>query len=150
MRFSILISIGAVLCVILVFGAWFQHSAQIQTTARPSLNGQEAMSYIVQEAKSRFQGGIGAVLTVDPSTGLPRVMSVLPGSPAALAELKPGDQISQVNGETIAGMPLPQAIELIRGFPGRLLELKIQRPGETNLVTVRIRRASWKSLGVPK
>ena len=108
------------------------------------------MSYILQEAKSRFQGGIGAILTMDPATGLPRVTSVLPGSPAALAELKPGDQISQVNGKTIAGVPLQQTIELIRGFPGRSLELKIQRSGETNLVTIRIRRASWKSLGVQK
>lgn len=58
-----------------------------------------------------------------------RVMAVLPGSPAALAGLQPGDIISAVEGQNIG--PDHNLAELIQSHaPGETIALTVERPGE--------------------
>ncbi|MCI0534963.1 MAG: PDZ domain-containing protein, partial [Verrucomicrobiales bacterium] len=76
------------------------------------------------------------------------VRGVMPESPAAAAGLRDGDLITQVNGKSLAAVPLKQTVDTIRGFTATSLQLTILRAGETNPIFVTIQRASFKSLKV--
>jgi carboxyl-terminal processing protease len=109
-----------------------------------------AISEAIAEAKSRVQGGIGAALTLGNtgSNGLPCINSVIPGSPAAAAGLQAGDAILQLNGQPVAGLPLAEVVERVRGFHGTSVQLAILRGESTNPILMTIHRASFHSLGI--
>ena len=100
-------------------------------------------------AKSRFTGGIGAIMLIDPKTGVPVIHQVMAGSPAEAAGLHDGDVVLKVNGIATSGQKLAQVVDSIRGFTGGGVTLTIQRTGSTNLEFV-LHRSSWKHLGVPQ
>src|SRR6185312_9446325 len=50
-------------------------------------------------------------------------------TPAAHAGLKPGDYITQINGEAVLGMSLNDAVEHMRGPIGSPIKLTIKREG---------------------
>jgi len=83
--------------------------------------------------------GIGASLQSD--DGYCKVREIVPGGPAARGgELKIGDRIvgvAQENGEftDLIDMPLPQAVELIRGRKGTTVRLTIIPAGTANDAT---------------
>lgn len=110
---------------------------------------QSAITNPVSFAKSRFTGGIGALLLADPTTGAPVIHEVIPGSPAQVAGLRDGDVILKVGDVPTTGKPLAQIVSSIRGIPGGSVTLTIQRPGSTNLECI-LHRISWKTMGVPQ
>ncbi|MCS6893113.1 MAG: S41 family peptidase, partial [Deltaproteobacteria bacterium] len=55
------------------------------------------------------------------------VVSPIEGSPAAKAGLKPGDEIIRVNGESIEGNNILDAVKKIRGSKGTSVNLEISR-----------------------
>jgi carboxyl-terminal processing protease len=83
--------------------------------------------------------GIGASLQYD--DGYCKIREIVPGGPAARSgELKVGDRIvgvAQDNGEftDLIDMPLPQAVELIRGKKGTTVRLMIIPAGAANDAT---------------
>ncbi|HLX71813.1 MAG TPA: PDZ domain-containing protein [Verrucomicrobiae bacterium] len=127
--------------------AWLAHSATFARRGSFVPEVQAAMTNPVGFAKSHVTGGIGAVLLVDPATGLPRIQIVLAGSPAARAGLRPGDVILEVDGVTTRGRTLAQDVDHIRGIASISVGLLIQRAGSTNLNCL-IHRTSWSGLGV--
>jgi len=58
------------------------------------------------------------------------IVSLLPGTPAEQAGLRPGDVILAVDGEPLAGMSLFEAVTRIRGPQGTRVTLTVQRPNE--------------------
>ncbi len=80
------------------------------------------------ETTGRF-GGIG--LEVTDSGGLLQVVSPIDGTPAADAGIKPGDLITAVDGKTVEGLSLTQAVKEMRGAPNTKLRLTIKRDGQT-------------------
>jgi C-terminal processing protease CtpA/Prc len=108
-----------------------------------------AITNPVAFAKSRFTGGIGAILLADPKTGVPVIHQVIAGSPAQAAGLRDGDIILKVDGVATSGQKLAQVVDSIRGFAAGSVALTIQRAGSTNLECV-LHRSSWKRLGVPQ
>lgn len=108
----------------------------------------QAVSNVVQDAKLHIKGGVGVILAKDPTNGMMIVRGVLPGSPAEVEGLKRGDVVTHANGASLAGMPLQQAVESIRGVTGISLELTVLRPGESNALSIIIRRSSFKSLNL--
>jgi len=74
--------------------------------------------------------GIGA--TVNMREGQVIIVRPLPGSPAEEAGLLPADIILEVDGTSIEGMNLLDAIALIRGPEGTTVLLTIQRSSETD------------------
>ena len=83
-------------------------------------------------------GGLG--LEVQPSEGAVRVVAPMPDSPAARAGLAPGDLIVRVDDKPLAGVPLAEAIERMRGQPGTPVTITIQRAGTDREVTVTLTR----------
>ena len=97
--------------------------------------------------KRVFTGGVGLQLMMDVSSGLPKVLAVLRGSPAESAGLLAGDLILKVDGQATAGQTLAQVTEEMRGLTLGPVTLTVQRPGSTNLVLT-MSRSSWNSLGL--
>jgi carboxyl-terminal processing protease len=83
-------------------------------------------------------GGLG--LEVEPSEGAVRVVVPMPDSPAARAGLASGDLIVRVDDKPIGGLPLADAIALMRGQPGTPVSITIQRAGTPHEFTVSLTR----------
>lgn len=78
------------------------------------------------ETSGRF-GGIG--LEVTESAGLLQVVSPIDGTPAAAAGLRPGDLITAVDGKTVEGLSLNDAVTAMRGPPNSKVRLIVKRQG---------------------
>jgi carboxyl-terminal processing protease len=72
-------------------------------------------------------GGLGIEVSME--NGLVKVVSPIDDTPAAHAGLKPGDMITQIDGQPIQGMTLPQAVDKMRGPINSDIRLTIQRKG---------------------
>jgi carboxyl-terminal processing protease len=81
------------------------------------------------ETTGRF-GGIG--LEVTDLHGLLEVVSPIDGTPAAAAGLKPGDLVTAVNGKSVEGLSLNDAVAEMRGPPDTILHLTVKREGVTD------------------
>lgn len=82
---------------------------------------------------STFQG-IGTEVTMQ--NGRVTIVSPFKGSPAEKAGLKPNDQIISVNGESLEGLDLHQAVTKIRGPKGTKAVLQIVRQGVAEPLTI--------------
>jgi carboxyl-terminal processing protease len=70
-------------------------------------------------------GGLGITVTMDGN--FVKVISPLEDTPAFRAGLKSGDLISHLDGEAIKGKNIHKAVSLMRGKPGTLIRLTINR-----------------------
>ncbi len=84
-------------------------------------------------------GGLG--LEVTQQGGAVVVISPIDGTPAAAAGIRSGDIISQVNGTSLIGMSLDEAVALMRGKPGTVITLTIMRAGVTKPMVFKLTRA---------
>ncbi|MDE2135170.1 MAG: S41 family peptidase [Alphaproteobacteria bacterium] len=90
------------------------------------------------QTKGEF-GGIGIEVTME--DGLIKVISPIDDTPAAKAGLKTGDFIAAIDGKTIEGMALNDAIDKMRGPVGTKVTLTILRNGEKKPFDVVLARA---------
>jgi carboxyl-terminal processing protease len=86
--------------------------------------------------------GIG--VQVDLREGQLRVVAPLEGSPGEQAGLRPGDVITQVNGQDISRVGLDDAVAMIRGPRGTTVTLTVTREGEPAPLTFAIVRSEIK------
>ena len=87
-------------------------------------------------------GGLGIEVTQE--EGWVKVVSPMDGTPAALAGLQTNDFITAVNGESLMGLTLDEAVEMMRGPVGSEITLTIVREGETEPFDVSIVRDTIK------
>ncbi len=73
-------------------------------------------------------GGLGIEVTME--NGLVKVVSPIDDTPAAKAGLKPGDLITQIDGEPVLGLSLNDAVERMRGPVNSEIKLTIHREGK--------------------
>lgn len=73
--------------------------------------------------------GIGAELRIENGTVV--VESPIRGSPAERAGLQPRDVLLSINGESLYGLTLSEAVTKIRGPKGTKAKLKVQRAGRS-------------------
>ncbi|MTH76687.1 S41 family peptidase [Paracoccus aestuariivivens] len=73
-------------------------------------------------------GGLG--IEVGQEDGLVKVISPIDDTPAAEAGVKSGDFITHVNGESLMGLSLDDAVEKMRGPVGSEIKITILRQGE--------------------
>jgi carboxyl-terminal processing protease len=72
-------------------------------------------------------GGLGIEVTME--NGVIKVVSPIDDTPAAKAGLKPGDFITEIDGEPVQGLSLNDAVERMRGPVGSPIKLTIRRQG---------------------
>ena len=70
-------------------------------------------------------GGLGIEVTSE--DGVVKVISPMDGTPAARAGIKAGDYITAVNGESVLGLTVTEAVKQMRGKPGEAVALTIAR-----------------------
>jgi carboxyl-terminal processing protease len=88
----------------------------------------------LQESYQGNYSGIGIYLSF--TTGYPVITGTVPGSPAATAGLRAGDQIVKVGDKDMKGVTSDQATTLIQGPDGTKVTMEISRSGATISVTV--------------
>lgn len=73
--------------------------------------------------------GIGVLIEPDPATKYIRAFYVVPGTPADKAGIQSGDDFVTVNGTSTKGLTQDQAVKLLRGESGSVVNLHVQRAG---------------------
>jgi carboxyl-terminal processing protease len=89
------------------------------------------------ETKGEF-GGLGMEVTME--DGQVKVVTPIDDTPAAKAGIMANDVITQLNGESIQGLSLDQAIEKMRGPVHTTVKLTITRKGQDKPIEVSITR----------
>jgi len=83
-------------------------------------------------------GGLGVVIGLQ--DGFLTVISPLEGTPAYKAGIKSKDRVIKIGDESTVNMDLDKAVEKLRGAPGTLVYLTVERPRESTLRKFKIVR----------
>ena len=83
-------------------------------------------------------GGIGIRIQVQGDT--PEIVSVIPGTPAAVAGLQEGDRITHVDDEPVTDIALPAVVDRLRGPMNSRVDITIQRPDRIDPFNVTLQR----------
>ncbi len=83
--------------------------------------------------------GIGAIVALDENDQVV-IVSPFDGSPAMQAGVKAGDVVLKVDDVAVTGMPLGEAVRLIRGPKGSTVRLTIMREGKTEPLVIEVIR----------
>ncbi|WP_067727107.1 S41 family peptidase [Oceanobacillus damuensis] len=97
----------------------------------------ETVDQFNDQIESSFEG-IGAEVSM--VNGLVTIVTPIKDSPAEKAGLRPNDQVLSVDGESLEGLNLNEAVAKIRGEKGSEVVLQIQRSGVSGPFDVTIVR----------
>jgi len=90
------------------------------------------------DTKGEF-GGLGIEVTME--DGFVKVVSPIDDTPAAKAGVKANDFITHIDGESVLGMTIGEAVDLMRGLVNTDIELTIAREGEEEPIEMTLTRA---------
>ena len=110
-----------------------------------SYMGPEAFADMREQTKGEF-GGLGIEVTQE--DGFVKVVSPIDGTPAAIAGMQAGDFITHVNGESVQGLMLDDAVNLMRGPVGSEILITVVREGVADPFDVSIIRDIIKLVAV--
>lgn len=97
----------------------------------------ETATQFTESLESSFEGIGAEVSMVD---GKVTIVAPFKDSPAEKAGLKPNDQIISVDGKSVEGLDLYDAVLKIRGKKGTTVKLEVTRPGVTEAMHVDVVR----------
>ena len=97
------------------------------------------------QTKGEF-GGLGIEVTQE--DGYVKVVSPIDGTPADKAGIQTGDIITQVNGKTVLGLTMDQAVDMMRGPIGSEVVITVVRKGVPDPFDVSIIRETIKVAAV--
>jgi carboxyl-terminal processing protease len=110
-------------------------------------------SYLAPEAAEDMRvqtrgefGGLGIEVTQE--DGFVKVVTPMDDTPAAAAGIEAGDFITHVDGESVLGLTLNDAVELMRGPVGSEIVITVVRDGENEPFDVTIIRDTIKMTAV--
>ena len=89
------------------------------------------------QTKGEF-GGLGIEVTQD--GGYIKVISPIDDTPASRAGIKPGDLIVAIDGQSVQGLSLNEAVDKMRGAPNTKIVLIIRREGADKPLEVTLTR----------
>jgi len=89
------------------------------------------------QTRGKF-GGLG--LEVQAENGLIKVVSPIEDTPAFRAGMKTGDLITSIDGQTVQGLTLNEAVDKMRGPPGSQIKLTVKRENIDTPVDVAMQR----------
>ena len=93
------------------------------------------------QTKGEF-GGLGIEVTMD--SRLVKVVTPIDDTPAFKAGVKADDYVTHLDGESVLGLTLSEAVDRMRGLVGTDIVLTIRREGEEQALEIRITRAIIK------
>jgi len=91
--------------------------------------------------------GIGAIFNM--IDGYVTVTQLYADSPAAKADLKPGDRILSVDGKSAEGKKEEEVRAILKGYPGTEVLLTVERPGVSNSMKINLMREQVSVSNVP-
>jgi carboxyl-terminal processing protease len=94
----------------------------------------------LNEVTSGNYAGLGVEL--DLRDGWLIVVAPLPGGPAERAGLQPGDRIVEIGGQSTKGWTSEEASKAVRGNAGTFVTLKIERPGISVPMELKLQRST--------
>src|SRR5262245_6684326 len=95
----------------------------------PHSSYMNAQEYRDMQTQTRGEyGGLGIEVTVD--DGVVRVVSPIDDTPATRAGIQAGDYLTAINGESIVGLTLNDAVQRMRGDAGSTITVTIARDGQ--------------------
>jgi carboxyl-terminal processing protease len=104
----------------------------------PHSSYMDATEYREMQTQTRGEyGGLGIEVTSE--DGVVRVVSPIDGTPAARAGIQAGDYLTAINGESIVGLTLNEAVRRMRGNAGTDITVTVAREG-TDPFDVTLRR----------
>jgi len=92
----------------------------------------------LNETTSGNYAGLG--VEVDLRDGWLIVVAPMPGGPAERAGLQPGDRIIEIGGKQTKGWTNEEASKVLRGKPGTTVTLKLERPGVSSPIDLKVQR----------
>jgi carboxyl-terminal processing protease len=94
----------------------------------PHSSYMDAAEYRDMQTTTRGEyGGLGIEVTSE--EGVVRVVSPIDGTPAARAGIQAGDFLTAIDGETIVGLTLNEAVQRMRGQAGTAIVVTVAREG---------------------
>src|ERR1700730_10002689 len=97
------------------------------------------------DTRSLFNG-LGVEVSM--KNGLPTVVTAMEDTPAAKAGIVSGDQILKINGTSTERMELQDAVNVLRGPPGRKVTLTLLRPSTKEIKEYTLERTEIKVASV--
>lgn len=89
--------------------------------------------------------GIGAYISLDTATNLPKISGTIAGAPSEEADLRANDLIYEVDGTSTYGMSLSEVVALIKGAENTKVTLTIIREGASDYLEVPVTRRRVES-----
>src|SRR5215472_14315364 len=105
----------------------------------PHSNYMNAKAFRDMQVQTRGEfGGLGIEVTQE--NGFIRVISPIDDTPASRAGVKAGDIITALDGQTVQGMSLNDAVDKMRGAPNSKITLTIKREGVDKPILLSMQR----------
>ena len=106
----------------------------------PHSSYMNADNYRNMQVQTRGQyGGLGMEVTQE--NGLVLVIAPIDDTPAQRAGIQSGDLITHLDGESVRGLTLTEALDKMRGKPGTDIELLVSRQGADEPLEILLTRA---------
>ncbi len=94
----------------------------------PHSSYMDASDYRDMQTQTRGEyGGVGIEVTSE--DGVVRVVSPIDGTPAARAGIQAGDYLTAIDGQSIVGLTLNEAVQRMRGQAGSSITVTVAREG---------------------
>ncbi|MBK1726205.1 S41 family peptidase [Halorhodospira neutriphila] len=98
----------------------------------------EAYEKLQEGTRGEF-GGVGLELSRE--AGLIQVVAPIDDTPASRAGLRSGDAIIRIDGQSVRGIELSEAVQRLRGEPGNKVEITVVREAAEQPLTFELERA---------
>lgn len=99
----------------------------------------EELTALMEQTQGVYYG-IGAYISLDTETSLPKISGVIAGAPAESVNLRANDLIYEVDGESTYGLTLTEVVAMIKGPEATDVILTIIREGESDYLDVTVER----------
>lgn len=101
----------------------------------------DSYKQILETTQGEFSG-IGIVIDnlKEADDEFLRIIDTVPAGPSDKAGILPGDNIVQIENETLRGMTVEEAVAKLKGKKGTTVNIKIARKGSTKLLSFAIKR----------